>query len=104
LQLTKKNLFSAGLLAHYDSQQPIVITCDASSYGVGAVISHMVDGRERPVAFASRTMSKTERNYGQIDREALPVIYAVKHFHQYVYGREFRIITDHRPLLGLLAA
>ena len=62
----------------------------------------MEDGSERPIAFASRTLSKTEWNYSQIEKEGLTIIFGVKKFHQYVYGCPFQIITDHKPLLGLL--
>ena len=62
----------------------------------------MADGSERPIAYASRTLSKPERGYSQLDKEALAVIFAVKKFHQFLYGRHFIIYTDHKPLLGLL--
>ena len=54
------------------------------------------------MAYASRTLSTTERNYGHLDKEALAVVFAVKKFHQFMYGRHFKIYTDHKPLLGLL--
>ena len=62
----------------------------------------MEDGSERPIAFASRTLSKAKRNYSQIEKEGLAIIFAVKKFHQYIYGRQFQVITDHKSLLGLL--
>ena len=62
----------------------------------------MADGSERPIAYASRTLSKPERGYSQLDKEALAVIFAVKKFHQFLYGRHFIIFTDHKPLLGLV--
>ena len=62
----------------------------------------MEDGSERPVAYASCTLSTAERNYGHLDKEALAVVFAVKKFHQFLYGRCFKIYTDHKPLLGLL--
>lgn len=99
---SKRLLQSPQVLVHFDSTKDIILSCDASSYGVGAVISHrMDDGSERPVAFASRTMNSAEKNYSQVEKEALAIIFGVKKFHQYLYGQKFEILTDHKPLLGL---
>jgi len=92
-------------LAHFVPSLPLRLTCDASDYGVGAVLTQVDErGVEKPLCFSSRTLSKAERNYGQIDKEALAIVYAVKKFHIYLYGVEFQIVTDHKPLLGLLAS
>ena len=69
----------------------------------GAVNSHIApSGEERPIAYASRTLSKSERNYAQIKKEALSIVFGIKKFHQYLYGRKVTLFTDHKPLLGLL--
>ena len=100
----KEMLCGAPLLAHFDLSKPIVVHCDASPYGLGAVLSHVdSDGAERPVSFASRTLSVAERNYAQVEKEGLALVYAVKKFHQFLFGHRFVLYTDHKPLLGLFS-
>ena len=98
-KLAKDKLVSADVLAHYDSTLPLKLAADASAYGIGAVISHSLpDGTKRPIAFASRTLSASEHNYSQVEKEVLALTFGVKRLHTYLYGRQFTLVTDHKPL------
>ena len=102
---SKERLIKADLLVHFDAKREIILTCDASKYGIGAVMSHIMDdGTERPILFVSRTLAPAERNYSQIEKEALGVIFAVKKFHRYIFGHKFTIANDHQPLQRLFNA
>ena len=104
-KLSKDLLLHSPALVHFDPQLPISVVADSSSYGLGAVLSHIVDGQERPVCFASRTLLPAERNYPQVEREALAIVFALRHFHNYLWGiPKFRVVTDHKPLLGLFTS
>ena len=98
----KELIASDMVLTHYDPGRPLRLACDASPVGIGAVLSHIMDdGSERPIAFALRTLSKTEKNYFQIDKEALALVWGVKKFHLYLFGRHFTLVTDHEPLTSI---
>ncbi|XP_054259367.1 uncharacterized protein K02A2.6-like [Macrosteles quadrilineatus] len=103
-QESKSWVLDSSLLVHYDVKKPIVLTCDASPRGVAAVLSHLIDGQERPIAFASKTLSSSERNYSQLHREALALIFGVKKFHKYIYGRHCILQTDHQPLTAIFGS
>ena len=68
------------------------------------MISHVFpDGNERPVAYASRTLSASERNYSQLEKEALSLIFGLRRFHQFLYGRKFTLVTDHQLLTTIFS-
>lgn len=95
----KQALSSESVLVIFDPNKPIVLSVDASPVGVGAVLSHvMPDKSERPIAFASRTLSKAESSYPQIEKEGLAIVFGIKKFHLFLYGTRFTLITDHQPL------
>ncbi|XP_050339840.1 uncharacterized protein K02A2.6-like [Bactrocera neohumeralis] len=98
----KLHIINATQLAHFNEQLPITLATDASSFGIGAVLSHIYpDGNERPIAFASKTMDTHQLKYSQIEKEGLAIVFGVKKFHQYLYGRKFLLITDHKPLINI---
>ena len=93
------------MIVHFNSTQPLVLACDASPVAVGAVLSHRLDdGTEKPISYASRTLLTAERKYSQLDKEALAIIFGVKHYHQYLHGHEFVILSDHKPLKHIFSA
>ncbi|XP_058980999.1 uncharacterized protein K02A2.6-like [Musca domestica] len=100
----KRQVGSEVVLTHYDPRKKLTLAVDASPTGVGAVLSHEFgDGTERPIQFASQTLNATQRRYSQVDKEAYAVIFGVKKFFQYVYGREFTLITDNKAISQIFA-
>jgi hypothetical protein len=85
------------VLQYPDFTKPFVLTCDASGYAVGAILSQGEIGQDKPICFASRTLNKAEQNYSTIE-ELTAIVCACRHFRPYLLGRPFTIVTDHKPL------
>lgn len=95
----KNILTSNKVLAYYEEGRPLVLSVDSSTYGLGAVLANVYsNGSERPVSCVSRTLNSAERNYSQLDKEALAIFFGVTKHHQYLFGRSFILRTDHQPL------
>nr|VZI18890.1 unnamed protein product [Spirometra erinaceieuropaei] len=96
----KSMLSSNLLLTHYDLTLPIVVAADASNNGVRAVISHAFpDGSEKAITHASRTLTVSEKNYEQMEEEALALVFAIKTLHKLLCDRHFTLLTDYKPFL-----
>lgn len=90
-------LTSDPILKSPNFDKPFTVTCDASNYAIGAVLSQ----NNHPISYASRTLNRHETKYSTIEKELLAIVYAVKYFRTYIYGRKFIIRTDHKPLVWL---
>ena len=97
-QGTKDLLSDPPILQYFDSRTQSVIQADASQRGLGAVLLQ----KGRPIAYASRSLSVTEQNYAQIEKELLAIIFACDKFHHYIYGFHITIRSDHKPLESIM--
>jgi transposase InsO family protein len=100
----KSELANAPTLAPYSLLAPTTISADASAYGLGAVLLQQQPSSDhwKPVAFASRSLTETEKRYSQIEKEALALVWACERFSTYVIGKPIKLETDHKPLVPLL--
>jgi hypothetical protein len=104
-QLLKNIISSDLLLTHYNPDLPIIVAADASEKGLGGVIIHLFeDGTRKPYYHVSRSLTKAEKNYSQIEKEGLSIIFVVTKFHKFIFGREFTLETDHKPLLSIFCS
>ena len=90
---------SETLLVHYDPTKELVLSCDATQYGVGAVLSQVYNKLEKPVAYALFSRKK----YSQPEKEGLAIVFGIKEFYNYLSGRRFTLCIDHKPLQSLLS-
>ena len=94
----KSKLINPPILTYPDFSQPFLLTTDASQNAIGAVLSQGDIGKDHPICFGSRTLSKSEKNYSTTMKECLSIVHFCKVFRPYLYGKRFKIITDHKPL------
>ncbi|GBN94563.1 Transposon Ty3-I Gag-Pol polyprotein [Araneus ventricosus] len=97
----KQALSNAALLAFYDPSASLSLYTDASDIAIGAVLQQNSGRQSEPLAFFSRKLSDSEKNYSTFDRELLAIYSAIRHFRHMLEGREFTVFTDHKPLVYL---
>jgi hypothetical protein len=97
--ITLKDLLTSEPLLQYpDFMKPFVLTTDASNKALSPILSQGPIGQDLPIACASRTLINAEKNYSTTEKELLAIVWGCKQFRQYLYGRKFTIVTDHKPL------
>lgn len=94
----KGRLSNAEILGYFDVNAKTAIIADGSPVGLGAVLMQTQNGESRMISYASRSLSDVEKCYSQTEKEALALVWARKHFHMYVYGIDFELLTDPKPL------
>ncbi|VVC26736.1 Integrase, catalytic core,Macro domain,Retropepsins,Zinc finger, CCHC-type,Ribonuclease H- [Cinara cedri] len=97
----KQLLSQQPILQYPDFSRPFIVTTDASNVAVGAILSQGKVGSDLPIAYVSRTLNKAEKNYNTTEKELLAIVWAVKQFRPYLFGRRFTVVTDHKPLTWL---
>ena len=98
----KKILLKDEILGFYDPKDDTFVIADGSPVGLGAVLVQRGNsGENRIICFASKTLTATEQKYAQTERAALALVWACEKFHYYLYGKSFRLVTDHKPLVAI---
>lgn len=101
----KEILTSDICLTQFNPELPIIVAGDASNDGLGAIIMHAFpDGSRKVIQYASRSLAPAEKNYSQIEKEGLALVFACNRFHRFIYGRKFLLETDHKPLLSIFGS
>lgn len=90
------------ILQYPDFNKEFILTTDASNLAIGAVLSQGPVGSDKPICYASRTLNDSEINYSTIEKELLAIVWATKYFRPYLFGRKFKILTDHKPLQWIM--
>jgi hypothetical protein len=99
----KQKLMSGPILRYPNFSEDFILTCDASNEGAGAILSQGEVGKDLPIAYASRSFNKAERNYSTTEKELAAIVWGIKHFRPYLYGRKFRVVSDHKPLAWIMS-
>ena len=94
----KDALIAAPVMGYFDISKSTTITVDASPVGISAILAQGTDSDYKVIAYASRALTDVEKRYSQTEKEALSIVWGIEHFHLYLYGKEFTLITDHKPL------
>ena len=89
------------MLKFYNPVLPIKVFCDASEKGLGGVLEKKENECWHPIAYASRTLHKSEQNYCQLEKEILSIVFACTKLHDYIYGKPFHVYNDHLPLKSI---
>ena len=97
----RKRLISEPIMIHPDFKKEFIVATDASNHALGAVLLQEHEGIELPIAYASKVMTKAERNYSVTEKEALAVVFGLKQFKKIIYGYEITVKTDHSSLVYL---
>jgi hypothetical protein len=94
----KSKVISPPILRYPDDSRRFILTTDASNEGLGAVLSQGAIEKGLPIALASRSLNKAERNYSTTENELLAIVWGIRYFRQYLHGTKFTVVTDHKPL------
>ena len=96
----KQKLMSVPVMSYFDVTKETELCVDASPVGLSAILYQRYSQSDEinVIAYGSRSLTRVEKKYSQTEREALAIVWGVEHFHQYLYGSQFSIVTDHKPL------
>ena len=98
-QAVKELISKAPVLTYFKSEEPLVVQCDSSQYGLGAAL--LQNGK--PIDFRSRSLTDAEQRYAQIEKELLAVVFAMERFNDYTFGRFTTVVSDHKPLASIVS-